>query len=397
MNSVSPRERLASVDVFRGVTIAGMLLVNNPGLPTAVYRQFAHSAWNGCTFADLIFPAFLVMVGVTTQLAHSRRRSTTSSILRRAGLLVLAGLLLNAYPFFENRLTAGPEWLPAPLAHVAARLASLRIMGVLQRIGLVYLAVALLRRHFSTRALGVLAASILVGYWLLLAWVPVPGMTSADALLMQPVPTWPVWLDQQLLDWTPFGLGWHLYDRQLAFDPEGILSTVPAIATALLGVIAGQELQTPRAMKGRIVRLAVGGVLMVLVGLVWSVWFPLNKPLWTSSYVLFTAGIAWLSLAFTTWCTDLKSMPALTNPWLVFGTNSFVMFVGSELLASILRSSIKWRIDGKLTSTGGTVATLLERIGLSAPAASLTWAVLFTALCWLLVRPLYRRGTFISV
>lgn len=397
MSRVSPRERLASVDVFRGVTIAGMLLVNNPGLPNAVYTPLAHSAWNGCTFADLIFPAFLVMVGVTTQLAHARRRATTSSILRRAGWLFLAGVLLNAYPFFENRVTAGPAWLPVPLAHIAARVASLRLMGVLQRIGLVYLAVALLRRSFSTRTLGVLAASILVGYWLLLAFVPVPGVTEASVMLMPPEQTWPVWLDQRLLDWTRFGLGWHLYDRQLAFDPEGVLSTVPAIATALLGVLAGQELLTPRALKGRVVRLAVGGVLLLLMGLVWSVWLPFNKPLWTSSYVLFSAGMAWLSLSVAVWCTDVKSMSAVSTPWLVFGTNPFVMFVGSELLASVLRSSIKWRIDGKLTSTGGTVATLLERIGFAAPAASLAWAFLFTLLCWLLVRPLYRRGKFISI
>jgi predicted acyltransferase len=385
------RERLASVDVFRGVTIAGMLLVNNPGRPDAVLAPFAHSAWNGCSFADLIFPAFLVVLGVTTQLAYARSGSAgdTRAIWRRAGWMMLAGVLLNAYPFFENRATAGPAWLPVPLAHVAARLASLRLMGVLQRIGLVYLAVALLRRTLSTRALIAVTTLLLVGYALLLA-VTTPTLLPPEA-------TWPVRLDQQLLDWERIGLGWHLWDRGKPYDPEGLLSTLPAIATALLGVRAGVELTATRSLPERVQRLALGGVLLVAVGLAWSTVVPLNKPLWSSSYAVFTAGTAWCGLAAAAWLTDIAPRPALTAPWLVFGTNPFVLFIGSELVANILRSSIKWRIDGVRTSTGGTVAVLLERIGLTAPVASLAWAVLFTVLCWLAVRPLYTRGRFITL
>jgi predicted acyltransferase len=387
------RERLASVDVFRGVTIAGMLLVNNPGLPDAVYAPLAHSAWNGCSFADLIFPAFLVVMGVTTQLAHARRDAsgptTTWPIWRRAGLLFLAGLLLNAYPFFENRATAGPAWLPGPLAHVAARLASLRLMGVLQRIGLVYLAVALLRRGLSTRALVLTTLGVLTAYAALLA--------STTPTLLPPEATLPVRVDQQLLNWEPFGLGWHLWDRAKAYDPEGLLSTMPAIATALLGVLAGVELTAARALSVRVQRLAAGGAGLVVCGLVCSLLLPLNKPLWSSSYALFTAGTAWLGLAVAAWLTDLRPRPGLTAPWLVFGTNPFVMFMGSELLANILRSSIKWRINGSLTSTGGTVSLLLERIGVTAPAASAVWAALFTVGCWYAVRPLYRRRRFITL
>lgn len=387
------RERLASVDVFRGITIAGMLLVNNPGRSDAVYAPLAHSAWNGCTFADLIFPAFLVVMGVTTQLAHDRPRDEapagTWSIWRRAGLLILAGVLLNAYPFFENRATAGPSWLPVPVAHVAARLASLRLMGVLQRIGLVYLAVALLRRSLSTRALVMVGVSMLVGYTLLLA------MTTPT--LLPPEATWPARLDQLLLDWERWGGGWHLWDRAKPYDPEGVLSTIPAIATALLGVLAGMELTTSRPIRRRVQRLALGGVALTVLGLVWSQLLPLNKPVWSSSYAIFTEGTAWIGLAVAAWITDVAPRPALTAPWLVFGTNPFVMFVGSELLANILRSSIKWRIDGALTSTGGSVAALLERRGVPAPAASLAWALLFTALCWFAVRPLYRNRRFITL
>lgn len=389
------RERLASVDVFRGITIAGMLLVNNPGIPDAVYTPLAHSPWNGCTFADLIFPAFLVVMGVTTQLANANARArdgaprSTRPIWRRAGLLILAGLLLNAYPFFENRATAGPSWLPVPVAHVAARLASLRLMGVLQRIGLVYLAVALLRRSLSTRALVVVGVGILIGYTVLLA------MTTPT--LLPPEATWPARLDRYLLDWERWGGGWHLWDRALPYDPEGLLSTLPAIATALGGVIAGVELTAPRPLVERARRVALGGVLLIAIGLAWSVVVPLNKPLWSSAYAVLTTGVAWCGLAISAWLTDITPRPALTAPWLVFGTNPFVMFVGSELLANVLRSSIKWRVHGRLTSTGGSVAELLERLGLPAPAASLGWALLFTALCWFAVRPLYRRRRFITL
>ncbi|MBY0488277.1 MAG: heparan-alpha-glucosaminide N-acetyltransferase domain-containing protein [Gemmatimonadaceae bacterium] len=385
------RERLASVDVFRGVTIAGMLLVNNPGLPDTVPAPLAHSPWNGCTFADLVFPAFLVVLGVTTQLAYVRGGPIAPArpIWRRAGLLFLAGVLLNAYPFFENRVTAGPAWLPVPLAHVVARFASLRVLGVLQRIGLVYLAVALMRRRCSTRALAVVTVAILAAYAVLLA-VTTPTLLPPEA-------TWPVRMDQALLNWEPLGLGWHLWDRGKPYDPEGLLSTLPAIATGLLGVLAGVELTASRALADRVQRLALGGALLIAIGLAWTYVVPLNKPLWSSSYAVFSAGTAWCGLAAAAWLTDLAPRPALTAPWLVFGTNPFVMYMGSELLANVLRSSIKWRVDGVRLSTGGTIATLLERLGAPAPLASLAWAVLFTLLCWFAVRPLYRRGRFITL
>jgi len=276
-----------------------------------------------------------------------------------------------------------------PFAHIAARFASLRIMGVLQRIGLVYLAVALLRRTLSTRALASVAVTILAAYAVLLA--------ITTPTLLPPEATWPVRVDQALLNWEPLGLGWHLWDRGKPYDPEGLLSTLPAIATALLGVLAGVELTAARALTDRVQRLALGGLLLVAIGLAWTYVVPLNKPLWSSSYAVYSAGTAWCGLALAAWFTDIAPRPAFTSPWLVFGTNPFVIFMGSELLANVLRSSIKWRVDGVRLSTGGAFSAVLERIGLTAPMASLAWAVLFTVLCWFAVRPLHRRGRFITL
>ncbi len=397
--------RIVAVDVFRGLTIAGMLVVNNPGNESQVLVQAAHSAWHGCTIADLVFPAFLVVLGVTTQLSLARADVVAHgvpwrAVLRRAGWLVLAGLLLNAYPFFEKHAVAGPAWFPAPLAHVTARLASLRFTGVLQRLGVVYLATVLVVRACPPRVLVVVTASLLAGYGLLLTLVPAPGMTAlgpSESVLGDAARTLPVWLDHQLLDWERWGLGWHLWDRARAYDPEGILSTLGALGTTLLGVLAGRELTADRALPARARRLAMGGLLLSLVGLAWSVVLPLNKPLWTSSYALYSAGIAWIGLAVTTWLSDVRAQTRWTAPWLVFGTNPLVVYIGSELLASILRSSIKWRVDGRLVSTGRAVSGLFEGAGVPPAWASLAWSLLFTCGCWLAVRPLYRRGTFLSL
>jgi predicted acyltransferase len=357
-----------------------------------------------------VFPAFLVVLGVTTQLSLSAHATGAPhafpwrAVLRRAGWLMLAGLLLNAYPFFEKHASAGPAWLPAPLAHVMTRLAQLRVTGVLQRISVVYVATAVLAHALSPRRFLAALVALLTGYWLLLAFVPAPGSNAAGLLLREtmttPAATLPVWLDWQLLDWERWGLGWHLWDRARAFDPEGVLSTVAAVATGMLGVVAGRELTAQRPLTTRVQRVAVMGALLVVIGLLWSLALPLNKPLWTSSYALFTAGVAMIGLAGASWLADVRASDVrarLVEPWLVFGTNPFLMYIGSELLASILRSSIKWRVDGRLISTGGAVTRLFTTQGVPAPWASLAWSLLFTVGCWLLVRPLYRRRIFVTL
>lgn len=397
--------RLQSLDVFRGLTVAGMLLVNNPGDMQHVFAPLRHSVWNGWTPADLVFPCFLIVIGITTQLSLTRRRDRGESdatlrraIVRRAGMIFGLGVLLNAFPFFENRAVAGPAWLWAPLGHMAARLAHLRLLGVLQRIAIAYLIASLIARKSSTRTVALWAAALLVGYWGVMTLVPVPGEGALGArLLDDPGRTLSAWFDRTTLDWSRWGLGWHLWDASVPYDPEGLLSTVPAIGTVLFGVLVGRWLQSPRTLTDRLSALSAVGALAMVGGAIWSWTFPINKPIWTSSYALFTAGLACLALSSVSWLAEVRRCTRWLTPFLVFGTNPILAYVGSELLASVLRSSIKWKIDGKRLGTDMAVVRGLEALGLEAHLASLCWALLYVGLWYGLLYRLHRRGIFLRV
>ena len=264
-------ERIAALDAFRGLTIAGMLLVNNPGTWDAIYPPLEHAPWHGWTPTDLIFPFFIFVVGITTHLSLAAReqrgdsdRGVTLQILRRGGLIILFGLLLQAFPFF-------------PLE----RITQLRFPGVLQRIGVCYIAAALLSRGRSSRAVGVMVAVLLLGYWAVQALVAPPGVASAT--LDVPQDTLSAWIDRTVF-------GGHLWKQSLTWDPEGLLSTIPAIGTALLGVLAGRRLAGGETVADRLNGLFSAGTIGAMAGLMWNWVFPINKNLWTSSYVVFTAG-----------------------------------------------------------------------------------------------------------
>ncbi len=355
----APERRLAAIDVFRGLTIVGMLLVNNPGDPSTTYGQLRHSVWNGCTLADLVFPFFLFVVGITTHLSLSRRlargddaAAIRRQILRRAALIFAFGLLLNWYPFIQSGAIAGH---PAPnvIDRLLERLLHLRFLGVLQRIGLAYAAAALLSWRATGRRIVMTVSGLLIGYWIVMTVVPIPNEGVTGVLLGDPSRTLAAWLDRIALDWTRFGLGNHLWDTRNNLDPEGLLSTVPAIATTLLGVLAGRWLATEQPLSRRIAGLLRAGMVGVTAGLAWNVVFPINKSIWTSSYVLFTAGMACLILAAVTWFMSVPRWRGdrWTHPFLVFGTNPIVAYVGSELLANILHSSIKPILAGHRVPT----------------------------------------------
>lgn len=395
--------RILSIDVFRGLTVAGMLLVNDPGDPDHVFAPFKHSIWNGCTLADLVFPFFLFLVGITTHLSLARQDNTAPgtvrwAIVRRSAIIFALGLCLNAYPFFEKNVVAGPSWLPAFVGHIVARLEILRVTGVLQRIGIAYFVASFIAWRASTKRVAVVAAVLLLSYWAAMTLIAVPGENDIGAhLLDQPSRTLAAWLDRVLLDWTQWGLGWHMWDRAVPYDPEGVLSTLPAIATVLLGVLAGRWLQSAKPIGERLRTLGIAGLAAMMVGLLWHFAFPINKPLWTSSYVMFTSGAAAVSLAIIGWLVDIKQLQSGMKPFLVFGTNPIVAYVGGELLASILRSSIKWKVDGHRISSGLTMVRGLEAIGVSSYTASFAWAVTFVVICYLLLAPLYRRKIFLRV
>jgi len=354
-------ERLGSLDVFRGATLAAMILVNDAGDWDKTYSPLLHAEWHGWTPTDLIFPFFLFAVGVAIPYAFAGRLARSGGdrgplhrqIVRRAVILFALGLSLSWFPFYTV------DWPSA------------RIPGVLQRIAVVYFVAALAWLHLSARSRALLALALLAAYWLAMMLIPVPGHGAGD---LSPDGNLAAWIDHVLL-------GHHTWKKAPGpGDPEGILSTVPAIATALIGLSAGDWLRSARTQGKKLQGLLLWGCVATLAGLVLDRWLPINKNLWTSSYVLFTAGMALLLLAAIYHLVDMKHHEAWARPFSVFGTNAIVAFFGSTLLAKIA-------ILTKLRAAGGAPVSLqawlyghLFASWLPDYVASLAWALTYVAL-----------------
>lgn len=398
------RERLLALDVFRGLTIAGMLLVNDPGSWSHVYPPLRHAEWHGWTPTDLIFPYFLLIVGVTTHLSIAARRARGDDegairrqILRRGALIFLFGLLLNWFPFFQWGAIAGNP-SPTFFDRVVERLENLRIMGVLQRIGLAYAAAAFLTLRTSVKQQVAIVAALLVGYWLTMTLLPVPdtGVLGAVAIHTRSGHL-AAWLDRLVLDWREYGLGNHLWAGSVTWDPEGLLSTVPAIGTAMLGVMAGRWIAQPRPLAERLNGLFAAGALGMMAGLMWNWSFPINKGIWTSSYVIFTAGMACVTLATIMWIVDVHSWRRWTKFFVIYGMNPIVAFVGSGVLARLLYSILKVSYQGERVSVVEAIYRTFVAWGLEPVNASLAFALCFVLLWFGVLWVLYRRQIFLKV
>jgi predicted acyltransferase len=367
--------RLVSLDTFRGVTIAGMLLVNNPGTWSAIHPPLRHAAWHGWTPTDLIFPFFLFIVGVSMTLSFARLRERGSSrgeILRksakRAAILFALGLALHGFPNYLD-------------------LSTLRIPGVLQRIALAYIAAAALVLYVKPRGQWLAAAAILLGYWALMTLVPVPG---SGAGLLEPGRDLGAFIDRAVFTEN------HLWAYSRTWDPEGLLSTLPAVATVLTGVFAGRWLGAPRPPAEVAVRLFLAGNAALLAGVIWGAAFPINKNLWTSSYVLFTSGMACHFLAVCYWLVDVRGHRRAAMPFVVFGTNAIAAFFLSSLLARTLNLIQVAGPDGPVALKVWIYATLFAPLG--APMnASLAFAVVYVLFWMAVMWVMYRRRVFIKV
>jgi predicted acyltransferase len=398
------RERLLALDVFRGITIAGMLLVNDPGSWSHIYPPLRHADWHGWTPTDLIFPYFLFIVGVTTHLSiaarHARgdgERAIRRQILRRGALIFLFGLLLNWFPFFQwGPIPGDPS--PSFFDRVVERLESLRIMGVLQRIGLAYMAAAFLTLRTSVKQQIVIVGVILVGYWIAMTLLPVPdtGVLGAIAIHTKSG-NLAAWLDRLVLDWRAQGLGNHLWVGGVTWDPEGLLSTVPAIGTTMLGVVAGRWIMQPRPLAERLNGLFAAGALAMMGGLMWHWSFPINKGIWTSSYVVFTGGMAAVTLATIMWIVDVHGWRQWTRFFVIYGMNPIVAFVGSGMLARLLYSILKVEYDGRRVSVVEAIYRTFVSWGLEPVNASLAFALSFVMLWFGILWVLYRRNIFLKV
>jgi predicted acyltransferase len=363
-------ERLDSLDVFRGLAIAAMILVSTPGTWNAVYTPLDHALWNGWTLTDLVFPFLLFAMGAAVPFALARRRTSHKikrHIVRRTALLFGLGLVLNAI-----EAAAPLHW------------ATFRIPGVLQRVAVVFLAVAWLTERGSLRTQVALVTAALVGYWAALTLIPVPG---AGANVLTPEGNLASFLDRALL-------GRHLLNRWS--DPEGVLSTIPAIATAMCGVFAGdwlRERHQPHHSAG----LLAAGVIAMLAGLSWGLVFPINKNLWTSSFALFSAGLAAQALAICHWLVDVRGWRAWSRPLAAFGRNplaAYFLSVGCDSLMT--RVSIPG--SGSIKSMvyrGAFVPSLRPCCG--PETASLAYAIVYVLVWGVILGELYRRRIFLRI
>ena len=398
------RERLLALDVFRGLTVAGMLLVNDPGTWGSIYPPLEHAAWNGWTPTDLIFPFFLFIAGVTTHLSLQARRARGDDeaairrqIIRRGCLIFLLGFLVNGFPFFTWGAIDGVA-NPTFMFRVVDRLYHWRIMGVLQRIGVAYLCAALLTQGATLKQQVIRIASLLYGYWFVMTLLPVPdtGVLGQFAI-SSPEHTMAAWWDRFFLDWSRFNLGNHTWVSSKTWDPEGILSTIPAIATAMLGNLAGQWIGTKRALNDRLNGLFAAGALGMMVGLMWNWAFPINKSIWTSSYVVFCAGLAAMAIATIMWLVDVQNVKGWTKPFVIYGLNPMTAFVGSGVMARCIYSIFKVSYHGKVISLQAGIYQTLFASWLEPVNASLAFAVTFVAFWYGVLYVMYKRNIVLKV
>ena len=381
--------RMVSLDVFRGATIAAMVLVNDPGSWSHIYPPLEHAEWNGWTPTDLIFPFFLFIVGVSLTLSFASRiargisrRALVIHVVRRSALIFAIGLFLNGFPGFN--------------------LGSIRIMGVLQRIALCYLVAGLLylatfqkesaagrpaRVRANLRVTAAVAVALLIGYWALMMFVPVPGYGAGH---LGKDDNLGAYVDRTLM-------GGHLWSESVTWDPEGFLSTLPAIASLLIGILAGEWLRSDRPAGRKALGLAAAGLVLLVAGRLLHPYFPINKNLWTSSFVLFTGGFAMLALAACFWIVDVHAWRAWTAPWLVFGMNAILAYALAALVSEISTDFEFLHFHGRETTLHGWVYDKYFLPHASPVNASLAFAVFFVLVIYALLWPFYRAKVFLRV
>lgn len=366
-------DRLVSLDVFRGITIAGMVLVNNPGTWGSIYWPLAHAQWHGWTPTDLIFPFFVFIVGVAIPLAFGRRLESGGSkrdlywkVARRTLILFALGIFLAGFPYFQ--------------------FSTIRVPGVLQRLAVCYLCASIIFLNTKVRTQIVVTLALLVIYWLLMTRLHAPGFVAGDLSKEGSVASF--------VDRVIFGP--HIWKQGKVYDPEGLLSTIPAIATALFGVLTGQWLRNDRSQYEKVAGLFVAGAVFTVIGWCWHPFFPINKSLWTSSYVFFTGGLALEFLALCYWLIDIRRYQRWAKPFVVFGVNAIALLVGTGVMAKIM-GLIKLPWGGTTISLQGWIFQKLFLSWASPINASLIYAIAFILLWLGLMWILYSRKIFIKI
>lgn len=426
--------RLISLDVFRGMTVAGMVLVNNPGTWSAIYPPLKHAEWHGITPTDYVFPFFLFIVGAAISLALGKKIENGGAnaglylkIIKRAVIIFFVGLFLAAFPLFDYAKSDVPVaakitvmlamiavlyfWLTdktvvalllsgsilagAAIFYFAgyslfiSNFETLRIPGVLQRIAVCYLIAAVIFVNTNWRQQAIIAGILLLLYWALMTLIPVPGCEVTT--FNDKACNLAAYIDLSIFTEN------HIWRSAKVYDPEGILSTIPAIATTLAGVLTGTWLKQKNDEYQKVSGMFFFGVSLLALGYVWSLAFPINKPLWTSSYVVYTAGLALCFLGFCYWLIDIKGYKKWSQPFVIFGVNALALFVGSGLLGRLLGLVKVVETDGKSISLqqwifGNLFSPFFEPIN-----ASMFYAVSFILFWLFLMWLLYRKKIYIKI
>ena len=381
MATTDTSTRLQSLDAFRGATIASMILVNNPGSWSAIYPQLDHAKWNGWTFTDWIFPFFLWIVGVAMTLSFARRKERGEDrgklmlhVLRRAVIIFALGLFLSGFPFGIGSNFSFAAW---------------RIPGVLQRIAVCYLCASTIFLFSGLRAQVYWVIGLLASYWAAVTLIPVPGYGAGH---LQPTGCLPWYIDSNLL-------AGHTWSGAPApgFDPEGILSTVPAIATTLLGILTGHWLRTSYTREEKTAWMFVAGNVFLLAGAILDIWLPINKNLWTSSYVVFMAGWALVCFSVFYWLMDVKGHTRWAKPFVIYGMNAIAVFVLSGIIGRLITLIRLAGPDGAPETLKGLIYRTVFVPYFSPVNASTLFAVAFIVVMYLVVWVMWKKSWFIKV
>ncbi len=370
-------ERLTSLDAFRGATIAGMMIVNNPGTWSHIYPQLEHAPWSGWTFTDWIFPFFLFIVGVAMTFSFRYRMEAGADkkklylqVVRRAVVIFLLGFILAGFPYFH--------------------LATVRIPGVLQRIAVCYLIASLIVMNSGWKGQVYWVIGLLAGYWLMVKLIPVPGYGAG---VMQPTGSLCWYVDSHLLAGHTWGGA-----PVPGFDPEGIVSTIPAIATTLFGVLTGHWLQSERTKEEKTAWMFVAGNIFLLLGAILDMWLPINKNMWTSSYSIFMAGWALVCLAMLYWLIDVKGYKKWATPLVIYGMNAITVFFLSGFIGRLYTGIIRWQTpDGGTQSLQGWIFQTFFLSIASPINASLLYAICFMLFLFLIAWIMWKKKWFLKV
>jgi predicted acyltransferase len=364
---MSETKRLISLDAFRGFTIASMLMVNYPGSWGHVFRPLLHADWHGLTPTDLVFPFFIFIVGVSISLAFSKQLKSGKpkgqiyrKLVFRALKIFIAGVVLWLFPKFD-------------FEHI-------RYVGVLQRIAIVFLISAILFLNTNWKTQAIVATVLLVGYWLAMVLIPTPGF---DKPMLEPGANLAAWIDSKFVP----GLLW-----QKTWDPEGLLSTLPAIASGIIGMLAGHLILSDLHRERKVIYMFSFGFFALCIGFLWNYVFPINKPIWTSSYVLVTSGLAAMTLAASMFFADILGRTRFTKPGIIFGSNAIAVYILADVWGQFF-----YNIKYGGISLNKHFMGLFETMGWNMKLGSLIFALIFVAFNFIPAWILYRKKIFIRL